>query len=456
MRKITVLWSSILAALSACSALAQTSGPAGRIAWLAPPRAAIAPQAADQKKGPQWKTREEYDAYTAMATEKDPQKKISLAEAVIQKYPGSDFKDSAYVTEMGAYYQLGKSDKAIEAGQKALEVNPDNLDALSFSSFTFPFVFKADDPDKDSKLTRADAQAKHGLEALQKLQKPDKVTDEQFNSFVKAKRALFNAASGFVALQKKDYPGAITAYKAATEDNATDFYAFYRMGLAYLFSNPRDYDHAIWYMAHAVSLAQAARDQNAEAFQKYLKQTYVGYHGNDKGLSDILTQAAGSANPPEGFKVAAMETPKDTGDPNVDAFNQMTFPLKLGGEKAQQTWDQLKGQALELGGFIDSVEKGTDSGTYLVRIDILAQSKAANGVYDVELKDATQPNVKNLSPGDAVRFKGTLTSYTATPNLILSIDGEITTDLPDKPPVKEKPKPKPRTSPPKTTHHKTS
>jgi len=116
--------------------------------------------------------------------------------------------------------------------------------------------------------------------------------------------------------------------------------------------------------------------------------------------------------------------------------------LKLGGEKAQKNWDALKGQPLGLGGFVDSVEKGPDANTYLVRIDILEQSKAQAGTYDVELKDSTQPNVKNLSPGDPVRFKGTITAYTATPSLVLTIEGTIDPDaIPEQPKVKPKPKP---------------
>ena len=95
---------------------------------------------------------------------------------------------------------------------------------------------------------------------------------------------------------------------------------------------------------------------------------------------------------------------------------------------------------------MDSVEKGSEAGTYLVRIDILEQSKATPGVYDIELKDSKQPNVKNLARGDVVSFKGTADSYTATPNIVLTVVGEITQPdpLPDKPPVKEKPKPTPR------------
>ena len=197
-----------------------------------------------------------------------------------------------------------------------------------------------------------------------------------------------------------------------------------------------------------MDLAQAAKDPNAEQFTSDLKRTYVGYHGNDQGLDDIEKQAAASVNPPDGFKVAAMEAPKHTGNPLVDGFNDMTYPLKFGGETAQKAWDGLKGQPIGLGGVVDSVEKGSEAGTYLVRIGILDQTKATPGSYDIELKDSKQPNVKNLQRGDAVTFKGTADSYTATPNVVLTVVGEITQPdpLPDKPPVKEKPKPPHRTT----------
>ncbi|MGD0007740.1 MAG: hypothetical protein ABSE93_04225 [Terriglobia bacterium] len=442
MRKLTALWSfTLLVSLVVWTPAAQAAAKPQHVQrgafayqWNAPPQAAQAKN---------WKSREEYDAYTAMGNEKDPNKRISLAEALLQKYSNSDFKDLAYVVEMTTYQQLNQPDKAVEAGHKALEANPENLDALRFLSFVFPFVYKADDPEATAKLLRAESDAKHGLEALQKLQKPAGVSDEQFNQAVKGLRAVFNGSVGFVALQRKDYAAAITSYKAASEDNPSDWYVFYRMGLAYLYSNPHDYDHGIWYIARALALAKAAPDPNAEEFDKYLKQTYIGYHGNDQGLQDIVTQAASSVNPPDGFKVAAMEAPKHTGNPLVDGFNDMTYPLKFGGETAQKAWDGLKGQPLGLGGVVDSVEKGSEAGTYLVRIGILDQSKATPGVYDIELKDTKQPNVKNLQRGDAVTFKGTADSYTATPNVVLTVVGEITQPdpLPDKPPVKEKPKP---------------
>ena len=120
----------------------------------------------------------------------------------------------------------------------------------------------------------------------------------------------------------------------------------------------------------------------------------------------------------------------------------MTFPLKLGGEKAQKTWDALKGQPLELAGFVDSVVKSPDApDTYLIRLDILDASKAQPGTWDIEVKDTTQPKVTNLSAGDPVRFKGTISAYTATPSLVLTVDGTLDPDtIPDEPKTKPKPK----------------
>jgi len=437
MKKTTALWTlALLLSISSGATAVEVQSRSGRSPNLAlANRAEAPPQAA---KTPQWKSREEYDAFNAMTTEKDPNKKIALAEAFLQKYSTSDFKDSAYLVEMQTYQQLNQTDKAVDAARKALEANPDNLPALRFLSFTFPFLYKPDAPDAASQLSRADTDAHHGLEVLQKLQKPQGATDEQFQQGVKEFRSVFNSCIGFVGLQKKDYANAITALKAATDDNPSSWYALYWMGLAYLYSTPRDYDHAIWYYARAVDLAKAGKDPNADQWEKYLKQTYVGYHGTDTGLSDIMTQAAASANPPDGFKVEQVKEPPKTGNNMIDAFNTLTFPLKLGGETAQKQWDAVKGQSIGLGGTVTSVEKGPDPNVYLVHIAVLDTTKSAEG-YDVELKDSTQPNVKNLQKGDLVTFKGTADAYTATPNLVLTLLGEVTSDLPDKPAAKKAP-----------------
>src|ERR1051326_7930431 len=287
-------------ALLAVTASAKVAAPAA--VSVKAVQAAQGTQPAGGEKKPAWKSREEYDAFQGMASEKDPNKRVQLVEAFVQKYPSSDFKDQAYQVEMATYQQLGDSNKAIAAGKKAIEANPDNITALSYLSFAFPFVFKPDDPNKEADLKNAEDWAKRGLEEVQKLQKPANVTDEQFNQFVKQQRANFNSTMGFIALQRKDYPAAITSLKTAEEDNPGDFYIAYRLGLAYLYSAPPDFDNAIWNLARADDLAKQAKSPDAANVDKFFAQVYVGRHGSDQGQQDVLNQAAGSVNPPAGFK----------------------------------------------------------------------------------------------------------------------------------------------------------
>jgi tetratricopeptide (TPR) repeat protein len=376
-------------------------------------------------KGPQWKSREEYDAYQAMAKETDPHKKIAAAEAVIAKYPNSDFKDIAYVQEVGAYQQLGQSDQAIAAAKKALGVNPDNLDALTYLCFAFPFVYNAKGADASAQLDQTDQYAKHGLDVLGKLQKPAQVSDEQFTSYVKAKRAIFNNAIGFVALQKKDYAASMTALKAAMQDNPTDPLTFSMLGQDYLYSNPPDYDNAIWNLARSVALAQAANSPNAANLQKFYDQVYTSRHGSNAGEADIVTQAKASPTPPPDFKVAPAPKHAATGNAFIDAFYNYEDSLKVGGDTAQAAWAQIKGQPFGGPGFVEGVDKQPD-GTFLVHVAITDESKAS-GATDVDLKDA-QPGCADLSKGDPVAFKGTLASFTATPNFVLTLDGATIDD----------------------------
>lgn len=445
MKKTTVLL-----ILTLLAGIGISSSPAGKDGWGFGPSAAWAApqQPAAGQKPTTWSGREEYDAYTAMANEKDHTKKLALAEAFLQKYPTSFVGDAVYVTMMQSCQQLGDGAKALEIGHRALTANPDNLDALTLSAYIFPFVFKGADPQANSLLSSIENDSKHALDLVQKMQKPANVSDDQFSQGVKARRALFNGVLGFTALQRKDYPAAIASFKASAEDNPTDVYTFYRLGIAYISTDPRDYNNAIWSLARSASLAKAGSNPAGTEIERYLKQVYINFHGNDQGLSDVMSQAAASPTPPEGFKVTQMEVPVDTGNASVDAYNKTFFMLKLGGERAQKLWDNLKGQPFGVAGFVESVDKGTDDSTYLVKIDVLDQSKNADGVYDVELQDSSQPNVKNLGKGDGVHFQGTIASYAAEPSLVITLaGGKINEDeLPDQPRATSKPKtaPKPK------------
>ena len=384
------------------------------------PRRVLNASPAGAAQGSVWKSQDEYNAYQAMANEKDPQKKVALAEAFLQKYPDSAVKKYVYVAVMNAYQQANDSAKAIDAAKKVLEVDADNLDALRYLSFAFPFTFKPDDPNASAELSRAESDAKHGLELLSKVQKPANVTEEQFQQAIKPVREIFNSTTGFVALQRKDYAAAITSFKAALEDNPTDLYVTYRLGVSYLMSTPPDYSNGFWYLGRAVSLGRYANSSDEGGMQKYLRQAYCSYHRTSDGLEEIINQAAQSVNPPADFSVTPAKPPAATGNPSLDAFNtNLKFPLSQCQENASTAWSQLKDKPLQMGGFVNSVEKSPDGSSYEVKVS-LDQGKAGSS-YDIVLLDSSQPKVAALQQGDPVRFQGTINAYSTNPSFSLTL-----------------------------------
>jgi tetratricopeptide (TPR) repeat protein len=423
MKKTTVLFSMmLLAGLVSLPNTAHATGIPGRAPLLVPTAASPAPvPAAPQEKKPQWKGgRAEYDAFQAFVKESSPQKRIPLIQAFIKKYPKSDFLASAYVAEMQTYAQLNQTSKAIASAKQALETDPDNLLPLYYLSFTFPYTFKASAPDAQTELSQGAQYARHGLEVLQSMQKPDGVSQEKFENEVKTDRAVFNISIGFAALQQKNYSQAIKALEAAAQDEPKNVLIYSFLGQAYYNESPREINKAIWHLARATALAQQSNSPNVDQLKKSFSQVYEARHGSNAGADQVLAQASSSATMPADFSVAPPPQHPSTGNPNLDAFYKIEDSIAVGGDTAQQNWSQLKGQPLGLVGHVDSVEKGTDPNTYLVRVDITPQSRSQEGTYDIVLQDS-QANAKYLEPGDPLRFQGTIEAYSATPNFNLTL-----------------------------------
>jgi tetratricopeptide (TPR) repeat protein len=436
-------------------------------------RAAAAPQAAAAAKKRQWKSTEEYNAFNAMAKETDPNKKIALGKAFLEKYANSDFAYLAHQAMMDSYQQLGDSAKAVGEAQDVLKDDPDNLAALRYLSFAFPYTYKPYNPSgqevcvevngelkvvptsegakytgqanatvlspedcaakreakAQAELADAKETAQQGLDLVAKLEKPAQVPQEQFDAAVKALRSIFNGTLGFVALQQKDYAGAVSHLKESLQDNPKDMYANYRLGVAYLSQTPPDYNDGFWYVARAVALGRGSSSADESGIGKYLKGSYACYHGGLDGLDQIISQAANSETPPPGLQVAALAAPAATGNGQLDSFNKVTYPLKVEGcpSVVDQAWTQLKGQPLGLAGFVHAVTPGTDPGSFVVQIS-LDQSKVADS-YQIELRDSSQPKVSDLAEGDGVRFQGNMASYSTTPTFVLTLDqGKINDD----------------------------
>jgi hypothetical protein len=92
-------------------------------AWSAPAQAA-------QGNQRHAKIQAESDALRAMGDEKDPGKKLALANAFLKQYPDSEMLYLAHTEEMVAYLELGDHQKSADAGNLAIQENPDSIGAF--------------------------------------------------------------------------------------------------------------------------------------------------------------------------------------------------------------------------------------------------------------------------------------------------------------------------------------
>jgi hypothetical protein len=426
MKKTTVLLSMMLLAGFVC--MPSSLSAAGKLnGTLKLDSAAASPAplpAAPQAKKQQWASRAEYDAFQAFVKEKDPQGRIKLIQAFIAKYPKSDFLANAYVAEMQTYVQMGSghTGDATAAANKALADDPNNLEALSYLSFTFPYTFKPG-PDASAELAKAAQNAQHGLEVLQNLQKPAGITEQQFEQYVqpKKKRAVFNVAAGFAALQQKNYNQAIKSLEAAAQDEPDNLLIYSFLGQAYYNESPREINKAIWNLAKASAMAESSNSPNAAQLKKFYSQVYEAQHGSNAGEDTLLASVKSQQSMPADFAVAPPPEHAPTGNTSIDGFYKVEDAIMVGGNTAEQNWAQLKGQPMGMVGHVDSVEPGTDPKTYLVRVDITPESQAKDGTFDIVLQDS-QPGVNLLQAGDPVQFTGDIASYSTTPNFTLTLN----------------------------------
>jgi hypothetical protein len=386
------------------------------------------PAGPPQAKAPQWKSRAEYDAFQSIVKATSPEAKITAANAFLAKYPTSDFKARAGWLKLQAYAQLNNASEAITTAKGILTANPDDttkLLTLHYLAFVFPYTYKPSAPDAASELSDAQTQGKEGLQLLQQIQKPANVSQDAFEAQIKKVRADFNRELGYAALEQKDNPSAITYLKAAAEDNPKDTYTISFLGQAYLYSKPPDYNNALWYLARATALAKSADAPNTAALQKMYDQWYEFRHGSNAGEQSIVAEAASAPNPPAGFNVTAPKKHAKTGNAAVDAYYSMQDALSLGGDASQSAWNGYKGQPLAILGYVESVSRGSDQGTYNVRTDVFPQQRGQAGTYQLVLV-TNQADAKYLQLGDPMHFKGTISAYTMTPNFVLTIsDVEI-------------------------------
>jgi len=167
------------------------------------------------KRGPQAKSKAEFDAYQSAAAEAEPAKLEAAAIEFAQRYPSSELRSFLFQRAMGLYQQRNDSAKALEMARAVLKYDPANAVALLGAAQLLVEGTHDHDLDRDGRLQEAAANAQLALQRAGELAQPAGVSAEQFESMIVELRGEAHEVLGTVAYKRRDYRTAIDEYNAA-------------------------------------------------------------------------------------------------------------------------------------------------------------------------------------------------------------------------------------------------
>jgi tetratricopeptide (TPR) repeat protein len=190
------------------------------------------------------KSKAEAEAVNAVITAATPDQRIAAAESLLSKYKDTPFKSLALQLEAEAYAQKGDGPNAIVYGDRAIEADPKNFQALLLVSSQLARMTKEFDLDKDEKLKRATKLANDAIPAIAAAVKPNpQLTDDQWTGIKKDETSEAHETLGMIASIDKKPDAAIAEFKTAIDGAATPAYTA-MVRLISVYNNAKKYDDA--------------------------------------------------------------------------------------------------------------------------------------------------------------------------------------------------------------------
>src|SRR6201996_1239895 len=370
----------------------------------------------------------EYNDYSNAISQSSPAAKASAIEAYLVKYPNSVVKVQMLGLLMAAYEAQNNSDKTLDAAQRLLQVDPNDLRALAITVYLkkAQAAQKSTPADQQPLLDEAAADAQKGLAAP----KPADTPQADFDKLKAATAPIFYGAIAMDDQLKKDYAGAEDNFKkelgavpVAQTQTGPQLNDTYLLGQAYAQQTPPDLKSAVWFLTRAAAYAPpAAKDQIEKAAEYY----YNKYHGSMDGFDQVKTLVTQSVLPPDSYNPTQFTPPSpadqaakvvaSTPDLKTLNLNDKEFILFNGKpEDAGKMWDTMKGQTYEIPG---KVVSATPDSVQLAVTDDAKASNTADFTINMKKPLTTPPAI-----GTMVNYDATFDSYTQNPKMITLIDG---------------------------------
>lgn len=136
-----------------------------------------------------------------------PSKRAVMFTHFAQIFPDSPYANQALGVAATSYQQAQNVPKMLEVANGLLSKDPNNIGMLLLLSDYYS--------EKGEQLDKAEASAKKAITLLGTAQKPEGVTDEQWQQQISLQKGLALSSLGQVNLQKKDNTQAVESFKSA-------------------------------------------------------------------------------------------------------------------------------------------------------------------------------------------------------------------------------------------------
>lgn len=163
---------------------------------------------------------EEETAYKAFLDSKDPALAVKLGDEFLQKYPETRYKEYIYTKMTQTYLGLQQLDKLFASGEKALAINPDNMDVLTLMCWATARSIRPDALDATQKLEKAEKYGRRAVELLNSIPKPEHLAEADFTKIRNEGLAMARSGLGVVQFRRQLFVEAAAEFEQATKLSA--------------------------------------------------------------------------------------------------------------------------------------------------------------------------------------------------------------------------------------------
>lgn len=161
----------------------------------------------------------------------DYDQEIQQGEDFVKKYPSSRYNEVVYGRLTSAYYNKQQTDKMYEAGDKALALNPNDVQVLVLVGWVIPHNIDPNDPNSTSRLQKSEEYEKRALQILPTLPKPASLTDEQFTKAKAQDESMAHSGLGLTYFREQKAEDSLKELQQATTADKPDPVDFFIMGI---------------------------------------------------------------------------------------------------------------------------------------------------------------------------------------------------------------------------------